>query len=125
LSIAYRKIREFFSQPPAVSLDTLVERKDEALVFIASQLNLIDEPANRVLPSVRREADELLHRLIARLSDVERKIIMLIYFEELESSSEVAERLGMNKNTIRVYHKRVRDKLRACPELNRLFDGTK
>ncbi|MCG3209145.1 MAG: hypothetical protein FOGNACKC_02764 [Anaerolineae bacterium] len=123
-SIAHRKIREFFNTPPPVSLDTLSDQKDEAVYFIASQLNLIDEAAGQISPGVRKEADDLLHKLIARLSEVERKIIMLIYFEELASSTEVAERLGMNKNTIRVYHKRARDKLRAFPELNRLFEGT-
>ena len=71
--------------------------------------------------TVKREADELLHKMIAQLSGTERKIIMLIYFENLENATEVAERLDMNKNTIRVYHKRARDKLRASPELSNLF----
>lgn len=121
--IAHRKIREFFNHPLPVSLDTLGEKTDDALNFIASQLSLIDESSGQVTPKVRKEADIMLHKLIARLSDVERKIIMLIYFEELENATEVAKRLGMNKNTIRVYHKRARDKLRAFPELSRLFEG--
>lgn len=124
LSIAHRKIREYFSHPCTLtlSLDKLAEA-EEVLYFLASQLQLIDEPAMPVAANVRKEADVLLHKLIARLSDVERKIIMLIYFEEIENATEVANRLGMNKNTIRVYHKRARDKLRGSPELSRLFEG--
>lgn len=123
-SIAHRKIREFFNNPPSVSLETLAEQREEALHYIAAQLSLIGEPAAPVPPTVKKEADVLLHRLISGLSDVERKIITLIYFENLENATEVARRLGMNKNTIRVYHKRARDKLRACAELRNLFEGT-
>ena len=106
-----------------VSLDHLNETRIEALQFIASQLHLFDQPdpIPQVSQKVKSDADELLHRLIGRLSDTERKIIMLIYFEELESATEVANRLGMNKSTIRVYHKRARDKLRTSPELCSLF----
>lgn len=123
-SIAHRKIREFFNNPPALSLETLAEQREEALHYIAGQLSLIDPPAARVSSTIKKEADVLLHRLIAGLSDVERQIIILIYFENLENATEVAARLGMNKNTIRVYHKRARDKLRACAELRSLFEGT-
>lgn len=122
MSIAHRKIREYCSHPRLLSLDKLAEA-EEVLYFLAGQLQLIDEPATVVSPNVKKEADVLLHKLIARLSDVERKIIMLIYFEEIENATEVANRLGMNKNTIRVYHKRARDKLRGSPELSRLFEG--
>ncbi len=122
LSIAHRKIREFFNNPLIVSLETLGEKREEALHFIATQLQLVDEPVAQIPTKIRKEADQLLHKLIARLSDVERKIIMLIYFENLENATEVAKRLGMNKNTIRVYHKRARDKLRASPELSSLFE---
>ncbi len=121
-SIAHRKIREHFSHPRPLSLDTLAEA-EEVITFLASQLQLIDEPALPVAASVKKEADVLLHKLIAHLSSVERKIIMLIYFEAVENATEVADRLGMNKNTIRVYHKRARDKLRSSPELSRLFEG--
>jgi RNA polymerase sigma-70 factor (ECF subfamily) len=124
LSIAHRKTREFFHRPEAVSLETLNDGQDEVLLFLANQLQLIDEPVPVLPERVRKEADILLHKLIARLSDVERKIITLIYFEELENATEVARRLNMNKNTIRVYHKRARDKLRTAPELCRLFEGS-
>lgn len=124
LSIAYRKILEFFSYPPVISLDHLSDGQEEAIHFLASQLSLISDPVPQVSTQVRNEADVLLHKLISRLSEIERKIIMLIYFEELENASEVAQRLGMNKNTIRVYHKRARDKLRAFPELSRMFEDT-
>lgn len=123
LSIAYRKIREFFSYPSVISLDNLSDGQGEAIHFLASQLSLISDPVPQVSTQVRNEADVLLHKLISRLSEIERKIITLIYFEELENASEVARRLGMNRNTIRVYHKRARDKLRAFPELNSLFEG--
>ena len=124
LSIAHRKVLEFFNNPLFVSLDHLKETRNEVLHFIASQLHLFDEydTVTQVSPKVRSDADELLHKLISRLSDTERKIIMLIYFEELENATEVANRLGMNKSTIRVYHKRARDKLRKSPELCSLFD---
>jgi RNA polymerase sigma factor (sigma-70 family) len=123
LSIAHRKIREFYNRPTAISLDTLQDGQDEVLIFLANQLQLLDEPVSFVPARVRKEADILLHKLIGRLSKVERKIITLIYFEELENATEVARRLNMNKNTIRVYHKRARDKLRASPELSSLFKG--
>jgi RNA polymerase sigma factor (sigma-70 family) len=124
LSIAHRKILEFLNTPPSLSLEGLHERRDAALHFIASQLHLFDqtEPLYEVDPQIKKEADEIIHRLLSHLSDIERKIIILIYFEELENATEVARRLEMNKNTIRVYHKRVRDKLRKSPELSRLFE---
>jgi RNA polymerase sigma factor (sigma-70 family) len=126
ISIAHKKILEFFSDPLAVSLEQLSEQRGKALRFIAVQLQLLDrsEPPQQFPDMVRREADEILHKLIGRLSDIERQIIMLIYFEEVETATEVARRLGMNKNTIRVYHKRARDKLRASPELRSLFEGS-
>ena len=123
LSIAHRKIREYYSKPRPVSLDTLTEGQEEVIQFIAVQLQLIYEPSTAVTPAVKKEADVLLHKLIGHLSNIERKIIMLIYFEEVENATEVARLLGMNKNTIRVYHKRARDKLRASPELSSLFAG--
>jgi RNA polymerase sigma factor (sigma-70 family) len=61
--------------------------------------------------------------MISYLPDTERRIIMLIYFEGVDNATDVAKRLGMNKNTIRVYHKRARDKLRKSPELNGLFNN--
>jgi RNA polymerase sigma factor (sigma-70 family) len=126
LSIAHRKVLEFLNTPPSLSLEDLNERRDAALYFIAIQLHLFDqvEPLHEVDPNVRKEADEIVHRLLSHLPDIERKIIMLIYFdfEGLENSTEVAKRLGMNKNTIRVYHKRARDKLRKSPELCSLFE---
>ncbi len=124
LSIAHRKVLEFFNTPSAISIDTIDEDQNEALHFIANQLHLFeyDSLPNNVRPTVKKEADEILHKMIAHLPDTERRIIMLIYFEGVENATDVAKRLGMNKNTIRVYHKRVRDKLRKSPELSRLFN---
>lgn len=126
LSIAHRKILEHFNTPTSLSLERLNETQHEALHYIVAQLHLFDqpEPYQDISPIVKKEADELLHKIIARLSDTERKIIMLIYFEAIENASEVAKRLNMNKNTIRVYHKRARDKLRKSPELNGLIEKT-
>lgn len=123
LSIAHRKVLEFFNDPPSLSLEGLQEKQNQVLHFVAVQLHLVDqsEPFS-VDPEVRKEADELVHRVLTYLSEIERRIIMLLYFEEMESATEVAKRLGMNKNTIRVYHKRARDKLRKSPELSRLFE---
>lgn len=123
-SIAHRKVLEFFNAPSAISLEKLDENYHEALYFIATQLHLLNQtsPSQPINPRVKKEADELLHKMISRLSDTERQIIMLIYFDEIGNATEVAEKLGMNKNTIRVYHKRARDKLRKCPELCCLFD---
>jgi RNA polymerase sigma factor (sigma-70 family) len=108
-----------------VSLERLKEEQSEALRFIATQLHLFNqpEPLPQIHPTVKKEADALLHQLILRLSDAERRIIMLIYFEAIENATEVAKKLGMNKNTIRVYHKRARDKLRKSPELSGLFEN--
>ena len=124
-SIAHRKVLEFFNTPSAISLEKLDETYHEALYFIATQLHLLNqiEPPQPIHPNIKKEADELLHKMISRLSDTERRIIMLIYFEETGNATEVAEKLGMNRNTIRVYHKRARDKLRKFPELRSLFDG--
>ncbi len=124
LSIAHRKILEFFNAPSSVSLEQLSENQHEVLYFIATQLHLFDhiDPPQPVTPNVKKEADQLLHKMISYLSDAERRIIMLIYFEGIENATEVAKRLKMNKNTIRVYHKRARDKLRKSPELSSLFE---
>lgn len=124
LSIAHRKVMEYFNSPHPLSLEKLHEDYDQALYFIASQLNLFDqlEPRARIPTVVKKEADSLLHRMIRRLSKNERRIIMLIYFEAVENATEVAHRLGMNKNTVRVYHKRAKDKLRSFPELKRLVE---
>ncbi len=125
LSIAHRKVLEFFNTPSALSLEKLDEDRNEALHFIASQLHLFDDnhPLADVHPQVKKEADEILHKMISQLPKIERRIIMLIYFEGTENATEVAKRLGMNKNTIRVYHKRARDKLRKFSELSNLFDN--
>jgi RNA polymerase sigma factor (sigma-70 family) len=125
LNIAHKKVLESFNKPSIVSLESLNEKRDAALQFIATQLHLLDrtEPFQEVDPNIRQEADEIIHKMLLRLSDTERKIIMLIYFEGLENATEVGKRLGLSKNTIRVYHKRVRDKLRKSPELRCLFEG--
>ncbi len=125
--IAYRKTLEFFNTPQAVSLEHLKESYHEALHYIASQLHLFNGnvPLHSIDPHVKKDADEILHKLISCLSETERRIIMLIYFEEIDNATEVAERLSMNKNTIRVYHKRARDKLRNSPELSSLFYNKK
>lgn len=122
-SIAYRKVLEFVNSPSSVSLERLSEQQYEALHYIAHQLHLIDNSVSpqQIHPKIKKDADELLHKMISHLSNTERRIIMLIYFEEVDNATEVAHRLGMNKNTIRVYHKRARDKLRNSPELSRLF----
>lgn len=124
LSIAHRKVMEYFNAPHLLSLEKLREDYDQALYFIASQLNLFDqiEPRLPVPTVVKKEADSLLHQMIKRLSKNERRIIMLIYFEAVENATEVAHRLGLNKNTVRVYHKRAKEKLRSFPELKRLVE---
>lgn len=124
LSIAHRKVMEHFKTPRLLSLEKLREDYDQALYFIASQLSLFDqlEPISQVPTVVKKEADELLHKMIKRLSKNERRIIMLIYFEAVENATEVAHRLGLNKNTVRVYHKRAKDKLRNFPELSNLVE---
>jgi len=124
-SIAHRKTLEFFDTPSSVSIEKLDESHHQALQYIATQLHLTEENSSgrQVDPTVKKEADEILHKLIARLSTTERKIIMLIYFENVDNATEVGKQLGMNKNTIRVYHKRARDKLRHSPELGGLFNG--
>nr|HMQ56199.1 RNA polymerase sigma factor [Anaerolineae bacterium] len=124
LSIAYRKVLEFSHRPQLVSLEQLKEERDQALQYIVTQLQLVEQPEARdpVTPDIKRQADELLHQLIGRLSKTERQIIMLIYFEAVENAAEVGKRLGINKNTIRVYHKRARDKLASCPELRQLIE---
>lgn len=127
LSIAHRKVMEHFNTPDFLSLEKLREDYDQAIYFIASQLNLFDqiEPLAQVPTIVKKEADSLLHQMIKRLSKNERRIIMLIYFEAVENATEVARRLGMNKNTVRVYHKRAKEKLRSFPELRRLVEGAR
>ncbi|MCB0163970.1 MAG: sigma-70 family RNA polymerase sigma factor [Anaerolineae bacterium] len=124
LSIAHRKVMEHFNTPPVLSLEKLREDYDQALYFIASQLNLFDqlEPRAPIPATVKKEADSLLHQMIKLLSKNERRIIMLIYFEAVENATEVAHRLGLNKNTVRVYHKRAKEKLRSFPELRRLVE---
>ncbi|MCB0190543.1 MAG: sigma-70 family RNA polymerase sigma factor [Anaerolineae bacterium] len=124
LSIAHRKVMEHINTPHTLSLEKLREDHDSALHFIASQLDLFEqhEPVPPVPTTVKKEADELLHTMIRRLSKIERRIIMLIYFESVENATEVAQRLDMNSNTVRVYHKRARDKLRSFPELKILFE---
>jgi len=128
LSIAHRKILEYLNMPSSLSLEDLNERRDAALHFIATQLHLFDqsEPLHEEIdPDIKKEADEIIHRLLSRLPESERKIILLIYFEGIENATEVANRLGMNKNTIRVYHKRARDKLRKSSELSSLFERSR
>jgi RNA polymerase sigma factor (sigma-70 family) len=125
-SIAHRKTLEFFDTPPSISLEKLDADRHQALHYIAKQLHLFEPNGSPspIKPVVKKEADIILHQMISGLSATERKIIMLIYFENVENSTEVAKRLDMNKNTIRVYHKRAKEKLRRSPELSSLFDET-
>src|SRR5262245_51451757 len=56
LSIAHRKVLEFFNDPPSVSLDALQEKQNQVLHFVAAQLHLV-EPFElfSVDPEVRKE----------------------------------------------------------------------
>ena len=123
-SIAHRKTLEFFDTPPSISLEKLNEDHHQALHYIARQLHLFEQnhATPHIKPIIKKEADIILHQMISGLSATERKIITLIYFENIENSTEVAKRLDMNKNTIRVYHKRAKEKLRRSPELCSLFE---
>src|SRR5688572_4752574 len=56
LSIAHRKVLEFFNDPPSLSLEGLQEKQNQVLHFVAIQLHLVDqfEPF-MVDPEVRKE----------------------------------------------------------------------
>ena len=79
---------------------------------------------NPVMPASFDTARVLLEEAIARLSMQERQLITLSYFEEL-SSGEVAEIMGLEPGTVRVYLMRAREKLRTLlkGKEHELFDG--
>ncbi len=58
-----------------------------------------------------REQDDQLNRAIARLSDVEKSLVML-YLEE-RSYEEMEDILGINQNNLRVKMNRIKEKLKT------------
>jgi len=68
------------------------------------------------------ERDRLIHAALAGLPDVERRILMLIYFGEETSSTEIGRLLALPPGTVRQYHRRALGRLRRLSALQRLFD---
>jgi RNA polymerase sigma-70 factor (ECF subfamily) len=75
------------------------------------------EPArvNPVMPRCFDASRVLLEEAMARLSLQDRELITLSYFKEL-SSAEVAELMGLEPGTVRVYLMRAREKLKKMLE---------
>lgn len=61
------------------------------------------------------EAAEYLHRFLAQLRPKDRLVLSLMYFEDL-STREIAERLGLRENLVRVRAHRARQKLKKLLE---------
>lgn len=81
------------------------KRKPENHQLSPDLLQLPQEDAQR-----KKEEIEMLHMAIARLSDVEKAMVML-YLEE-QSYEDIAHIMGITQNNVRVKMLRIREKLR-------------
>ncbi len=70
----------------------------------------------------RQEADRLIHMALKSLPTDQRRIMMLIYFNEITTAEEVGAILNMDPGTVRVYHLRARRRLEAVAVLKAIFD---
>lgn len=75
--------------------------------------------------AVQAAADCLLMTAVQGLSACERQIIMLRYFEDAASLKDVADSLGLNQSTVRVYHRRALDKIKSFLCKRGLFNESK
>lgn len=69
-----------------------------------------------------QERDRLVHAALGDLTDVQRRILMLIYFGEETSAAEIGRLLDIPAGTVRQHHRRALQCLRRQPGLQRLFD---
>lgn len=80
-------------------------------------IDAIAEPAAPEEDDVLDERGQTVRRLLALLSDDERELIYLKYWEEL-SNREIAQRLDMNPSTVSTQLWRANEKMRkAAPQI--------
>ncbi len=70
----------------------------------------------------RQEADRLIHMALKSLPTDQRRIMMLIYFDEITTAEEVGAILKMDPGKVRVYHLRARRRLETVAVLKAIFD---
>jgi len=124
--IAENKIREFLRQPFSFSYEELEENRNpelhDALHNGPPQSGLAEtEPFSDASSEVKKEAQRRLHQEISKLPAKQLKIIKLKYFEGIDSLKEIARKLGMNENTVRVYKMRAEKKIGESEALSELY----
>lgn len=80
------------------------EKRNRNRVSLEEAMHLIDNSDREILVKYRR-----MHELISRLSYKERAIILL--WLDDKSYEEIAELMGINRNTLAVKIKRIKEKL--------------
>ncbi len=128
--IANFKIKEFRrANPTNLSFEELEENQtqilNEALTFIMARLDLSEVSSEmiEVAPEIQKEADKVLHKLLKKLPKAQRNILWLQYFEGVDTDEEIGKRLGINKNSVKVYRHRAKSRLFNSTELSKLFSG--
>lgn len=121
--IAHFKRLEYFRANPAnEELDELTDTQEMAKQYIAERLKGFDEDdrdgeiKGNQPRDVLRVADRIIQTALDTLPDEQRQIILLIYYHNVETATEVAEILGYTSDKkgaskVRGYHRRALKKL--------------
>ena len=67
--------------------------------------------SDNIYDNSTEEQIKIMHHAIAKLSEIEKAIVML-YFDE-KDNEEIAEIVGITQNNVRVKMTRIREKLRT------------
>jgi RNA polymerase sigma-70 factor (ECF subfamily) len=95
-----------------IALNTAISahRKNQRSVTTTSMDGIAAELAETVYDFEKEEKLQQLYRAIAKLTEVERAVVLL-YLDD-KSYEEMEEVLGINQNNLRVKMNRIKDKLR-------------
>ncbi|OQX20588.1 MAG: RNA polymerase subunit sigma [Desulfobulbaceae bacterium A2] len=115
----YRQLLTQVSHLGCVSLNETLDDSDEGRSFLD---NLVDSHSPSPLDVIeRQELTQVIARLLAKLSEKERLVLSLYYYEEL-TQKEIAEVLGVTEGRISQLHSqallKLKSKLQRTKELD-------
>ena len=94
------------------SYDDVQSGPSEAATYLTTRLHINERQMPEPARQVQRKADRLLQEAINDLTDVQRNIILLSYYGEMDSAKEIGSRLNIRSGTVRVYRKRALSKIK-------------
>lgn len=92
-----------------------MQRKMKKQVALSDDLQLADEEEALIDKVIRDEEYQALYKAISLLSEVQREIITLFYFENVPIKT-IGEIIGKNENNVKVLLYRARENLKQTLE---------